>query len=92
MYVHVTPKKLHEEREQLVQKQLERMQNHLLKQQENFEKLLTNQVAQEKGSRTFSAEGVSNSLSEFRYDLDNGVMFPAYFRRYETIFSKRCLL
>ena len=36
--------KLHEEREQLVQKQLEQMQNQLLKQQENFEKLLTNRV------------------------------------------------
>ena len=66
------------------------MQDQLLK-QENFEKLLTNQVAQERGSRIFSAEGISNFLSEFRYDPENGVTFPAYFRRHEKIFSKRCL-
>ena len=53
------------------------MQNQLLKQQENFEKLLTSQVAQERGSRIFSAEGIWNSLSEFRYVPDNGVTFPA---------------
>ena len=52
--------KLHEECEQLVQKQLEQMQTQLLK-QENFEKLLTNQVAQERGTRIFSAERISNS-------------------------------
>jgi len=84
--------KLHEERNQLIHEQLEQMQNQLLKQQENFEKLLTNQVVQERGSRIFSAEGISNSLSEFHYDPDNGMTFPAYYRRYESIFSKRCLL
>ena len=84
--------KLHEEREQLVQKQLKQMQNQLLKYQENFEKLLTNQVAQERGSRIFLAERISNSLSEFRYNPDNGVTFSAYFRRYEMILSKRYLL
>ena len=61
------------------------MQNQQLKQQENFEKQQTNQVAQERESRVFSAERISKSLSEFRDDPDNGVMFPA-------IFSKRCLL
>ena len=76
------------------------MQNQLLK-QENFEKQLTNQVAQESGSRIFLAGRISTSLflslslSLFlRFSLwpVNGVTFPAYFRRYETIFSKRCLL
>ena len=41
-------------------------------------------------SRFFSPEGISSSLSEFKYDSDNRITFPAYFRRYETIFTKRC--
>ena len=44
----------------------------------------------EKGSNTFSAEGIPNSLSEFIYKPEEGITFPAYFKRYETIFAKRC--
>ena len=68
------------------------MENQRLKQQENFEKQQTNQVVQVRGSRIFSAERISNSLSKFCYDPDNGMTFAAYVKRYETIFSKRCLL
>ena len=58
------------------------------------ERILRNykQVVQERESRIFSAERISNSLSEFRYDTNNCATFLAHFRRYETIFSKRCLL
>ena len=31
-----------------------------------------------------------NSLSEFYNFSDNGFTFPAYYRRYEIIFTKRC--
>ena len=44
----------------------------------------------EKGSNTFSAEGIANSLSDFIYKPEEGITFPAYFKRYETIFAKRC--
>ena len=64
------------------------MQNQQLK-QENFEKQQINQVVQERRSRIFSADGILNSLSEFRYDPDNGMTFPPYFRVYKTIFFKK---
>ena len=38
----------------------------------------------------FFAEGISNSLSEFKFDPDSGSTFLAYFRWYEAIFTKRC--
>lgn len=38
----------------------------------------------------FSAEGTANSLAEFKYDPERGDTFPAYYRRFETIFTKRC--
>ena len=48
------------------------------------------QVEREKGLNTFSAEGITNSLSEFIYKPEEGITFPAYLKRYETIFAKRC--
>ena len=47
-------------------------------------------TTKEPGSRFFSAEGILNSLSEFKYDPDSGSTFPAYFHRYDAIFMKRC--
>lgn len=64
----------------------------LRKQQAENSKLLCETViskTEERGYRFSSPEGISNSLSEYKYDSDNGVTFPAYFRRYETTFSKR---
>ena len=46
-------------------------------------------TTEECGSRFFASVGILNSLSEFQYEPDNGITFPAYFRRYETIFMKR---
>ena len=37
----------------------------------------------------FSSEGISNSLSEFKYDPDHRIPIPTGFRGYETIFTKR---
>ena len=60
----------------------------MLNQQRDFEKLIQTSTAEKKTN--FSAEGISNSLSEFHYSPDTGVTFPAYYRRYETVFTKRC--
>ena len=38
----------------------------------------------------FSAEGIANSITEFKFDPDEGITFPAYFRRFESIFEKKC--
>ena len=46
----------------------------------------------EKGLNTFSAEGIANSQSEFIYKPEEGITIPAYFKKYETIFAKRCQL
>lgn len=64
------------------------LQKQILKQQEVLEKILTKQVDQKEGSRFFSAEGITNSLSEFHYKPMESVTFPAYFRRYEKFFQK----
>ena len=42
------------------------------------------------GLNTFSAEGIANLLSEFIYKPEEGMIFPVYFKRYKTIFAKRC--
>lgn len=39
---------------------------------------------------SFTAEGIANSITEFIFNLEEGVTFPAYFRRFETIFEKKC--
>ena len=81
---------IHKEREQLVQKQFEQMQKPTLETREFWE--TTNKSSStKKRIKNFLGE-ISNSLSEFRYDRKYGVTFPAYFRRYEMIFSKKCLL
>ena len=64
------------------------LQRQMLAQQKKFEKFIQSTTADKKTN--FSAEGISNSLSEFHYSPDTGVTFPAYYRRYETIFTKRC--
>ena len=38
----------------------------------------------------FFCRNPANSLSEFIYKPEEGITFPAYFKRYETIFAKRC--
>lgn len=79
-------------------------QKQMLIQQERFETLVIQQTtdnrlfcetilsekSKEGASRFFSAEGIANSLSEFKYDPEKGDTFPAYYRRFETIFTKRC--
>lgn len=65
----------------------------LRKQQANDTKLLFEAVAQVRtmeSSNYFTAEGIANSITEFVYDPENGITFQAYFRRFETIFNKRC--
>ena len=66
------------------------VQKQIVKQQDILQKILLKQGEQEKGSNTFSAEGIANSLSEFIYKPEEGITFPAYFKRYKTIFAKRC--
>ena len=70
------------------QKQQTDVQKQILKQQDILQKILLKQGEREKGS----AEGIANPLSEFIYKLEEGITFPAYFKRYKTIFAKRCLL
>ncbi|GAB1600645.1 uncharacterized protein LOC115210495, partial [Argonauta hians] len=79
-------------------------QKQILIQQERFEKLVIQQTedtrlfcetilsrkSDDSASRFFSVEGIANSLAEFRYDPEGGDMFPAFYRRFETIFRKRC--
>ena len=38
---------------------------------------------------SFTAEGIANSITEFKFNPDEGITFPAYFRRFETIFEKK---
>ena len=66
------------------------MQKQIVKQQDILQEILLKQGEWEKGSNTFSAEGIANSFSEFIYKPKDGISFPAYFKRYETIFAKRC--
>ena len=79
-------------------------QKQMLVQQERFEALviqptkdnrvfceiILSQKTNDNASRFFSAEGIANSLAEFKYDAEWGDTFPAYYRRFETIFTKRC--
>ena len=39
---------------------------------------------------SFTAKGITNSITEFNYNPESGSTFPAYFRRYENIFVNRC--
>ena len=72
------------------QKQQTDVQKQIVKQQDILQKILLKQGEREKGSNTFSAEGIANLLSEFIYKPEEGITFPAYFKRHETIFAKRC--
>ena len=79
-------------------------QKQMLVQQERFEALVIQQTTDNRlfcetilsqktndnVSRFFSAEGIANSLAEFKYDAERGDTFPAYYRRFETVFTKRC--
>ncbi|XP_014784252.1 uncharacterized protein LOC106879270 [Octopus bimaculoides] len=40
--------------------------------------------------KMFSPDYVANSITEFKYEPDEGVTFEAYYRRYEQIFNKEC--
>ena len=79
-------------------------QKQMLVQQERFETLVIQQTADNRlfcetvlsqkcndsASRFFSAEDITNSLAEFKYDPERGDTFPAYYRWFEAIFTKRC--
>ena len=79
-------------------------QKQMLVQQERFEALVIQQTTNNRlfcetilsqktndnASWFFSAEGIANSLVEFKYDAERGDTFPAYYRRFKTIFTKRC--
>ena len=41
-------------------------------------------------SNFFMGEGIINSISEFKYSPEEGIKFPAFYQRFETIFSKWC--
>ena len=66
------------------------MQKQIVKQQDILQKILLKQGKREKGLNTFSAEGIANLLSEFIYKPEEGITFPAYFKKYETFFAKSC--
>ena len=66
------------------------LQEQMLEQQKNFERIIQATTGAKK-TNFFSAEAISNSLSEFHYSPDTGNTFPAYYRRFETIFTKRCI-
>lgn len=38
---------------------------------------------------SFTAEGIANSITEFKFNPEEGITFPAYFKRFETIFEKK---
>ena len=79
-------------------------QKQMLVQQERFETLIIQQTADNRlfcetvllqksndsASTFFSAESIANSLAEFKYVPERGDTFPAYYRRFDTIFTKRC--
>ena len=79
-------------------------QKQMLVQQERFETLVIQQTADNRqfcetvlsqksndsASRFFSAASIANSLAEFKYDLERGDTFPAYYCKFEMIFTKRC--
>ena len=72
------------------QKQQTDVQKQIVKQQEILQRILLKQGEWEKVLNTFSAEGIANSLSEFINKPEEGITFPANFKRYKTIFAKRC--
>ena len=85
---------LHDERlrshqEQFLQQQKQHHEQ-LLQQQKQFETLFAKHTTTERKQNLFSAEGIANCLTEFQYDPQNGSTFPNYYRRFETIFTKRC--
>ena len=69
------------------ERQLELLREQMNRQHVNFTEILKNS---ENKSNYFSAEGISNSLTEFNYDPETGSTFPAFYKRFETIFTKRC--
>ena len=62
------------------------VQKQIVKQQDILQKILLKQGKREKGLNTFSAEVITNLLSEFIYKPEERITFPAY----KTIFAKRC--
>ena len=70
-------------------------QKQMLVQRERFEALVIQQTTDNRlfcetilsqktndsASRFFSAEGIANSLAEFKYDAERGDTFPAYYSR-----------
>ena len=74
------------------QKQQELFQEQLLElctQQHNDTKALYEAILLKNNpvNSSFTAEGIANSITEFKFNPDEGVTFPAYFR-FETIFEK----
>ncbi|XP_029634959.1 uncharacterized protein LOC115210495 [Octopus sinensis] len=43
-----------------------------------------------KSEKLFLTNYVAHSITEFKYEPDEGVTFEAYYRRYEQIFDKDC--
>ena len=63
-------------------KQQTDVQKQIVKHQDILQNILLKQGEREKGSNTFPTEGIANSLSEFIYKPEEGITFPAYFKRY----------
>ena len=55
-----------------LQKQQTDVQKQIVKQQDILQKTLLKQGERKKGSKTFSADGIANSLSEFIYKPEEG--------------------
>ena len=61
------------------------VQKQIVKQQDILQKILLKQGKREKGSNTFC-----RGHGKLTVKPEEEITFPAYFKRYETIFAKRC--
>ena len=69
---------------------VQQLQQQLIQQQENFQKqeAVLHKQQTDVQKQIVSADGIVNLLSEFIYKPKERITFPAYFKRYETIFAK----
>ena len=61
------------------------LQEQVLKQQDILKSISEKQLKQTEGSRIFSAEGISNSLTDFYYKPMDRETFPAYYHHYHVV-------
>ena len=51
---------------------------------------LFKKTTEEKTSDSFTTDTITNSISKFIYNPDEGITFHIYYRRYKGIFKKDC--